>query len=52
MAFKKLSVACSAFLKRRMCVMRMLAFTAKTKPAGVASTQAASVVAAGRSRKV
>ena len=52
MAFRKISVACPAFLSRRMCVMRMCAFTAKTKPSGVASTQAASVAAAGKRRNV
>src|ERR1035438_10671706 len=40
MAFRKISVACSAFFSRRMCVIRMLAFTAKTNPARVAPTQA------------
>ena len=52
MVLKNSSVACSAFFSRRMWVIRMLAFTAKTKPAGVASTQAASVAAAGSRRKV
>src|ERR1017187_3728674 len=51
MAFRKTPVACSAFFSRRICVVRMLAFTAKTNPARVAPTHASNVDAAGQSAR-
>ena len=51
-ALKKISVACSAFFSRWMWVIRMFAFTAKTKPGPTASTQFFSVEAEGSRRKV
>jgi len=52
MAFRKISVAPSAFLSRWIWVIRMFAFTAKTKPGGVCFTQDSNVAADGKRRKV